>query len=88
MSHRSAVPSVLRRCIGEGNLPFPTYGWCKGHLQANISIVPSKVADDFERFCELNPGPCPLLYRSKPGEVTAAMLAKDSDIRLVPILIL
>ena len=85
MSYRNALPSVIRRSISEGNLPFPTYGWCKGHLQANISIVPSIVADDFERFCELNPGPCPLLYRSKPGEVTAPILAKDSDIRLVRI---
>ncbi len=81
MNYSKALPSQIRRLISEGSLPFPTYGWCRGHLQANISIVPSRVADDFERFCNLNPGPCPLLYRSRPGEVAAPILAKGSDIR-------
>lgn len=82
MNYSKAVPSVMRRLISEGCSPCPTYGWCRGHLQANISIVPSRVADDFEKFCQLNPSACPLLYRSKPGEVTAPPLAQNSDIRL------
>lgn len=81
MNFAKALPSVVRRQIGEGKLPHATYGWCVGHLQANISIVPSKVADDFERFCKLNSSACPLLYRSQPGEVTAPNLAENSDIR-------
>ena len=52
-----------------------------GYLQANIACVPSNMADDFEEFCRLNSSPCPLLYRSKPGEVSAAPLAENSDIR-------
>ena len=81
MNCAKALPSQIRRLISEGTLALPTYGWCRGHLQANISIVPSGVADDFERFCKLNPSACPLLYRSKPGEVAAPGLAEGSDIR-------
>ena len=46
-------------------------------------MVPSANSEQFERFCELNKGTCPLLYRSKPGDVRAASLAIDTDIRYV-----
>ena len=81
MEYSRAVPSLIRRLIGEGSLPLSTYGWCKGHVQANITMLPSSVANDFERFCKLNPSACPLLYRSKKGEIAAPTLAKSSDIR-------
>lgn len=51
-----------------------------GYLQANLAILPSALADDFERFCELNKAPCPLLYRSGIGELSAGNLAPNSDI--------
>lgn len=54
-----------------------------GRIQANLVVVPSANSDQFERFCELNKGTCPLLYRSGPGDVTAASLAIDTDIRYV-----
>ena len=56
-------------------------GFCMGYLQANLAIHPSSLAKDFERFCELNNAPCPLLYRSKTGELSAGFLAPDSDVR-------
>ena len=56
-------------------------GFCMGYLQANLAILPSSLAKDFERFCELNNAPCPLLYRSKTGELSAGFLAPDSDVR-------
>ena len=56
-------------------------GYCMGYLQANLAILPSFLADDFEQFCELNKAPCPLLYRSKIGELSAGNLAPDSDVR-------
>ena len=52
-----------------------------GYLQANMAILSSSVADDFEQFCELNGAACPVLYRSKIGEVSAGHLAPNSDIR-------
>ena len=56
-------------------------GFCMGYLQANLAILPSSLAKDFQRFCELNNAPCPLLYRSKTGELAAGFLAPDSDVR-------
>ena len=56
-------------------------GYCAGYLQANLAILPASLADDFEQFCEINKAPCPLLYRSGVGEVTAGMFASDSDVR-------
>ena len=58
-----------------------TCGVCMGSLQANMAMLPSSLADDFERFCELNKAPCPLLYRSQRGELSAGHLADNSDIR-------
>ncbi|KAL9953654.1 hypothetical protein ACROYT_G041105 [Oculina patagonica] len=54
---------------------------CESRLHANVLMLPSAYSEHFERFCELNKGTCPLLYRSKPGETTAASLAGDADIR-------
>ena len=58
-----------------------TSGFCMGYLQANLAILPSSLADDFLQFCELNKAPCPLLYSSKRGELSAGILARDSDVR-------
>ncbi|XP_078349540.1 uncharacterized protein LOC144634462 isoform X1 [Oculina patagonica] len=58
-----------------------TSGYCMGYLQANLAILPSSLADEFEQFCELNKAPCPLLYRSKCGELSAGILAQESDVR-------
>ena len=59
---------------------------CRGRIQANLVVVPAANSKEFERFCELNKGACPLLYHSKPGDITAASLAIDSDIRYVELI--
>ena len=58
-----------------------TAGLCMGYLQANMTMLPSSLANDFEQFCALNAAACPVIYRSKIGEVSAGHLAPDSDIR-------
>ena len=58
-----------------------TAGFCMGYLQANMTMLPSSLADDFEQFCALNAAACPVIYRSKIGEVSAGHLAPGSDIR-------
>ncbi|KAM4723804.1 D-glutamate cyclase, mitochondrial isoform 2-T2 [Anableps anableps] len=52
-----------------------------GYQQANVVVLPSRLADDFEGFCLRNPAPLPLLYRSQSGETTCEPLAKNADIR-------
>lgn len=52
-----------------------------GYQQANVIILPDKLADDFEEFCQKNPVPLPLLYRSKSGQLSCPPLAECVDIR-------
>ncbi|MEE6525047.1 hypothetical protein FKM82_024828 [Ascaphus truei] len=52
-----------------------------GYTQTNVVILHRSLADDFEKFCQANSGPLPLLYRSEPGEWKCPPLSKDSDIR-------
>uniref|UniRef100_A0A4W6FR84 D-glutamate cyclase n=1 Tax=Lates calcarifer TaxID=8187 RepID=A0A4W6FR84_LATCA len=50
--------------------------------QANVIILPSHLANDFEAFCRCNPAPLPLLHRSQSGETSCLPLAKHTDIRI------
>eukprot|EP00667_Euglena_gracilis_P012330 EG_transcript_12664 len=76
------TPQEVRAAIRTGD-PHITHtsGLCPGHLQANLVILPSAFAADFDRFVAANSQACPLLYRSGRGEVAAPPLAADSDIR-------
>ncbi|XP_015255989.1 PREDICTED: UPF0317 protein C14orf159 homolog, mitochondrial isoform X2 [Cyprinodon variegatus] len=53
----------------------------KGYQQANVVVLPSHLADDFEDFCHCNSAPLPLLYRSQSGEPSCSPLAKNADVR-------
>ena len=74
------LPRDARRGFRDGG-DAPCSQLSRGYLQANIVCVPSALADDFEEYCRLNTSPCPLLYRSRPGEVAAAPLADNVDVR-------
>jgi uncharacterized protein YcsI (UPF0317 family) len=52
-----------------------------GYVQANIAILPSAFADDFEAFLRANPAACPLLARGTPGDPSLPMLGEAIDIR-------
>ncbi|EGD83217.1 hypothetical protein PTSG_03849 [Salpingoeca rosetta] len=82
MSAKYALPSKLRASVAAGVYGMkPTSGACPGYLQANVVIMPSSYAQDFEEFCKRNYRACPLLYKSTPGQLHAGPLAQDSDIR-------
>lgn len=59
----------------------PTSGEAPGHVQANLAILPKALADDFMRFCQRNPKPCPLLAMSDPGSPHLPTLGADLDLR-------
>jgi uncharacterized protein YcsI (UPF0317 family) len=59
----------------------PTSGLAPGYVQANLAILPKAVAEDFMRFCRLNPKPCPLIGVSAPGDWRVPELGQDLDIR-------
>jgi uncharacterized protein YcsI (UPF0317 family) len=74
-------PTALRKKIRAGDHTGNTSGYAAGHVQCNIVILPQEQANDFLRFCQLNPKPCPLVAASNgPGDYTLPSLG-DIDIR-------
>jgi uncharacterized protein YcsI (UPF0317 family) len=59
----------------------PTSGMAPGFVQANLAILPQKLAADFLQFCQRNPKPCPLIGVSAPGDPRIPGLGEDLDIR-------
>jgi len=79
-----AVPQTgleARLAIREGRWTGPTSGIAPGFVQGNLAILPSALASDFMRFCQLNPKPCPMLAVGAPGDWRLPTLAEDLDIR-------
>jgi uncharacterized protein YcsI (UPF0317 family) len=70
-----------RLAIRAGRYRGPTAGIARGYVQGNLAILPATLAADFQRFCHLNPKPCPLLASSAPGDPRLPTLADDLDIR-------
>src|SRR5690606_9499702 len=52
-----------------------------GDVQANLAIVPEAYAFDFQRFCQRNPKPCPIIDVTDPGDPEAHIAAPGSDLR-------
>jgi uncharacterized protein YcsI (UPF0317 family) len=74
-------PGALREKIRTGEHNGNTSGLAPGYVQCNIVILPAEQANDFLRFCQLNPKPCPLVAAANaPGDHTLPLLG-DIDIR-------
>jgi uncharacterized protein YcsI (UPF0317 family) len=50
-------------------------------VQGNVVILPAALAEDFRRYCELNPKPCPVLGIATCGDPHLPQLGADIDIR-------
>jgi uncharacterized protein YcsI (UPF0317 family) len=72
--------SAVREEIRAGRFVGQTSTIAPGILQGNVAIVPKSYADDFKRFCDLNPKPCPLIAVAAPGDPYLRELG-DIDIR-------
>lgn len=72
---------TARRFIRRGEYLGPTSGFAPGFVQANLAILPQSVAQDFTRFCRLNPKPCPLVGVAQPGDWRIPALGEDLDLR-------
>jgi uncharacterized protein YcsI (UPF0317 family) len=82
MTVQSVSPALTARLkIRSGEITGQTSGTAPGYVQGNLAIVPAEYAADFQRFCHLNPKPCPLLAASAPGDPGLPTLGADLDIR-------
>ncbi|HEX3139652.1 MAG TPA: putative hydro-lyase [Rhizobacter sp.] len=70
-----------RAAIRAGTYTSHTSGLARDHVQGNVVILPKALADDFLRYCQLNPKPCPVLAVSQPGDPMLPRLGTDIDIR-------
>jgi len=74
-------PVAVRHAIRKGLHTGHTGKLAQGFVQANLAILTADYADEFARFCQRNPQPCPLLAMSEPGDPRLPELAEDLDIR-------
>jgi uncharacterized protein YcsI (UPF0317 family) len=83
MSEKAALDTGLdvRRACRSGAHDGPTAGLAPGFVQGNLAILPRDWAEDFLRFCQANPKPCPLLGVSDAGSPHVPVLGADLDIR-------
>jgi uncharacterized protein YcsI (UPF0317 family) len=61
-------------------LTGPTAGLAPGFAQGNLVVLPAEFADDFARFCALNPKPCPVIGVSERGVARVPRLGADLDL--------
>jgi len=72
---------AVRLASRSGELDTPTSGLAYGYAQGNLAILPKDYAEDFLRFCQSNPKPCPLLGVSEAGNPHIPAVGADLDIR-------
>jgi len=72
---------LARQAIRRGAWTAHTSGLAPNHVQGNLVILPAALANDFLRYCQRNPKPCPLLAVSEPGDPRLPELGADLDIR-------
>jgi uncharacterized protein YcsI (UPF0317 family) len=71
----------VRQSCRSGAFDDATSGLAPGFVQGNLAILPRDWADDFLRFCQANPKPCPVIGVSDAGNATIPALGADLDIR-------
>ena len=81
MAFDRSDPREVRLAARSGGFAGVTAGLAPGRVQGNVCILPRAFADDFRRYCERNPKPCPLIGVSEPGDPRLPGLGKDLDIR-------
>jgi len=71
----------VRLACRMGTLTGPTAGLAPGYVQGNLAVLPADIADDFLRFAQANPKPCPILGVTDAGSWSVPALGADLDLR-------
>lgn len=69
----------FRKKVASGEFSSPTAGYCKGHVQANLLIIPSQYAASFEEFAKQNQKAIPVLEVVKNSHFSQ-ILAKGANL--------
>jgi len=72
---------AARLAIRRGEHRGTTAGLAPRFVQANLAVLPKSLAEDFARFCTLNPKPCPQIGTAAPGDFRIPALGEDLDLR-------
>ncbi len=80
MNYSEMSPGEVRKLIRSEEITGPTAGMCAGFAQANLVVLPEKLAYDFLLFAQRNPKSCPLLEVSDKGSRALKYIGKDVDI--------
>jgi uncharacterized protein YcsI (UPF0317 family) len=74
-------PSEFRKLVRHRKWSAVTTTACKGYAQTNLVILPKSHAFEFLLFCNRNPGPCPVIEVTDPGEYHPKFSAPGADLR-------
>jgi uncharacterized protein YcsI (UPF0317 family) len=74
-------PSAVRAAVRARRWTGTTAGLAPGRVQANLVVLPERLAYDFLRFCVANPKPCPLIEVIDAGSPEPAQSAPGADLR-------
>lgn len=77
---QNMTPNRVRQRIRQQHITGPTAGMCAGYAQANVVILPSQYAADFETFALRNPRACPLLEKLDAGVRFTRLIADGADV--------
>jgi uncharacterized protein YcsI (UPF0317 family) len=71
----------VRRACRTRTLTGSTAGHAPGYVQGNLVVLPKALADDFLRFAQRNPKPCPVIGMTETGNPRLPALGADLDLR-------
>lgn len=74
----------FRKTIANNEFSNPTGGYCSGHVQANMVVLPKKYANSFEEFAKLNSKAIPVLEIVKDTHYTKILADKANLLNELP----
>lgn len=79
--NQELTPQEFRQLCSTGEFDGHTTGFCDNYLQANLVILPEKLAFFFLLFCQRNPKACPVLDVTDVGSFEPRGVAAGADLR-------
>lgn len=73
--------AAVRAACRSGAWTGTTAGLAPGYMQGNLVVVPRTLADDFLRFAQRNPKPCPIIGMTDVGQSRVPELGADLDLK-------